>query len=79
MEKNQLCQALQILSPVKLYFHQDNHSLFFDIFKIFFIQKCIFFSWDRSKIYVAFKLHYSVFNFFFNLPKSQSLVYDLQV
>lgn len=30
MEKNQLCQALLMLSPVKLYFYQDNQSLFFD-------------------------------------------------
>lgn len=62
MEKNQLCQALLMLSPVKPYFYQDNLSLFFDQFKAFFIQKCIFFSWERRKtevncckIYVEFK------------------------
>lgn len=68
MEKNQLCQALLMLSPVKLYFYQDNRSLFFDQFKIFFIQKCMFYTWERnktevncSKMYVVFKTTLLVF------------------
>lgn len=37
MEKKQLCQALLMLSPVKLYFYQYNLSWFFDQLPVFFI------------------------------------------